>query len=243
MLSLANLNNMVFDARNTTKPVVFEHNVNTNQGLVVFRCISPNENHLKPSKFFKYMKGPIVFRAVMEIVGKPKEHIEKTMDMYIDKIKKDPGLEVIKVDRPDAEDHEKDMFSVFGEVEVKAKSMENVMLFCFEYMPGSVEILEPAELIYKANEFTNFINDVQAKLHNIDMIVKKLSAENQILNNNGLQLMKNIVIASLEAGPKTLNEISKLSGMPAEHIKKFVNIHVKDGRVKQVGDKYSLVIK
>ena len=105
----------------------------------------------------------------MEIVGKPKEHIEKTMDMYLDKIKADKIWKLIKVDRPEAEKHEKEMFSVIAEVELEAKTTGDLVTFCYEYMPGSVEVLVPAELIYKAPEFTAFINDMQAKLHNVDM--------------------------------------------------------------------------
>ena len=189
------------------------------------------------------MKGPIVFRAIMEIVGKPKEHIEKTMDMYLDKIKADKIWKLIKVDRPEAEKHEKEMFSVIAEVELEAKTTGDLVTFCYEYMPGSVEVLEPAELIYKAPEFTAFINDMQAKLHNVDMMVKKLSAENQVMAKNGAQLMKNIVLATLESGPKTLTEISKLAGMPEEHVKKFVNIHLTDKKIKQVDDKYAWNVK
>jgi hypothetical protein len=186
------------------------------------------------------MNEPIVFRSIHEIVGKPKEHIEQTMDMYIDKIKKDNNLELVKTDRPEAESHENDMFSVIAELEIKAKTTGDLMLFCYEYMPGSVEILEPGELIYKAHEFTAFINDVQSKLHKVDMVVKKLSAENQVMSKNGAQLMKNIVLISLEVGPKSLTEISKMCGMPEEHIKKFVNIHIKENKIKEIDGKYAL---
>ena len=189
------------------------------------------------------MSNPIVFRSILEIVGKPKEHIEQTMDMYIEKIKKDKNLDLVKIERPEAESHEKDIFSVIAELEIKAKTGGDVMLFCYEYMPGSVEVLEPGELVFKAHEFTAFINDVQSKLHKVDMVVKKLSAENQVISKNGAQLMKNIVLASLEVGPKTLIEISKTCGMPEEHISKFVNIHIKENKIKEIDGKYALNTK
>jgi hypothetical protein len=186
------------------------------------------------------MNEAIIFRSILEIVGKPKEHIEQTMDMYIDKIKKDRNLKIISIDKPEAESHEKDLFSVIAELEIKAKTAGDLMLFCYEYMPGSVEILEPGELIYKAHEFTGFINDIQSKLHKVDMLVKNLSAENQVITKNGTQLMKNIVLISLESGPRSLTEISKMCGMPEEHINKFVKIHIKENRIKEIDGKYAL---
>jgi transcription initiation factor TFIIIB Brf1 subunit/transcription initiation factor TFIIB len=107
-------------------------------------------------------------------------------------------------------------------------------------MPSSIEIYSPEELVYERRAITDFLNDLQARLHKFDMLIKNLSAENKVVKKNGLTLARNIVIVSLQAGPKTLPEISKLSGMPELHIKKFVQILMREGKIKEEKGAYSL---
>jgi hypothetical protein len=107
-------------------------------------------------------------------------------------------------------------------------------------MPGSIEIYEPEELTYNANDYTDFLNDLQGRLHKFDGLIKNLSAENKVIKKNGLTLARNIVLACVESGPKSLAEISKRSGMPEEHIKKFVNILVNEKKIKENNGLYSL---
>jgi len=44
----------------------------------------------------KSEKNHIRCKTIIEILGKPKEHVEKTIRMYVDNIKKDQDLIVLK---------------------------------------------------------------------------------------------------------------------------------------------------
>src|SRR3989344_5644801 len=102
----------------------------------------------------------IFARVVIELAGFPKEHIEEVMKKIINKIKE--GFEVSKL-------------------EIKFEDINTITVFCFEYMPSSIEIIEPEELRFKSTEVAGFLNDVLARLHEYDMVVKNLQAEKIVM--------------------------------------------------------------
>ncbi len=186
------------------------------------------------------MKDIIKARVVIEMLGAPKEHIQETLRLYIEKLKKEEKkITVYNVEYEEPKEVNT-LFSVFAELDLGFHDLPTMTYFCFDYMPSSIEVYEPTELVYSANDFTDYLNDLQARLHKFDMLIKNLSAENKVVKQNGLTLARNVVISTLESGPKTLLEISKRAGMPEEHIKKFVNILVKEGKIKEKEGKYCL---
>ncbi len=186
------------------------------------------------------MGNIIKARAIIEMLGAPKEHIQETLKLYIEKIKKEEKkMTLLQIEYAEPKEAGQ-LFSVFAELDIAFDDMQTLTYFCFDYMPGSIEVYEPEELTYSANDYTDFLNDLQARLHKFDMLIKNLSAENKIIKKNGLTLARNIVLSCLESGPKTLPEISKRSGMPEEHIKKFVNILVNENKIKEKENVYSL---
>ena len=80
-----------------------------------------------------------------------------------------------------AEQQKNKLWSTFADIELYAESIERLLGLCFDYMPSSVEIIEPDELKIKSIDLTNFINDLQARLHRYDMLIKSLNAENILL--------------------------------------------------------------
>lgn len=113
--------------------------------------------------------------AIIEIVGKPKEHIEETMQKVIGLIEQNEDHEVLKkeisepkeTEFPDPNDKEKtiEVWSTFTELEANFKSFDALTNFCFEFMPSSVEILDPLDLKIDAQEVNNTLNDILARLH------------------------------------------------------------------------------
>ena len=120
----------------------------------------------------------IKIRSIIEIVGKPKEHIEDTMKKVVDLIKSNDKFSL--TDQKIAEVKEvKGLWSTFGEFEIIFSSFEDIGTFCFEFMPSSVEILSPEEIKVDSHEIEDFTNDVLAKLHQYDMIAKQMFLQQQ----------------------------------------------------------------
>ena len=124
----------------------------------------------------------ITVKAIIEIAGFPKEHVEDIMKKVIDKLKEGFNLKDHKIYEAVAlKDKMEGFWSTFSEVDMTFKDMNDMIIFCFEYMPSSIEILNPGELNFKSNEMNNLFNDLLSKLHHYDMVVKNLTASNQLL--------------------------------------------------------------
>lgn len=184
-------------------------------------------------------KGYIHFNSIIEVLGKPKKHIEDTIRNYVKKIKQDKNIKLINEKYSDTEEVE-NLFSVFVEIEALAKNTSELIFFCFDYMPSSIEIMAPEELKYQKNNLSSFLNDLQARLHTIDMALKQYKSRNEMLIKNSATLLRNIIIAILEKGPRTIDEISKRVGLKKDKIENILNIMLNEKRIKKKGKNYEL---
>lgn len=194
----------------------------------------------------KIDEGYILCRIIIEVAGTPKSHIEKTIRLVIENIKEQKDVilkcgDVFKTKELELKEIKKKgkLFSTYAELELLFKDIPTLIGFCFDYMPSSMEILEPKGLRLETNDFAKLLNDLLAKLHNVDMILKGLRAENKILNENASNLLRNLIMLSL-AKPKTLEEMSKQIGIPDKQLEPFMKVMVEKGKVKLDKEKYSL---
>src|SRR3989344_1244375 len=118
--------------------------------------------------------------SVIEILGSPKEHVEKVVQMVIDKIKNENGIKLVGGKAYEAK-KVKELWTSFAEVELEFEEMDKLVGFCFDYMPSSVDILEPDNININSGNFTQLLNDLLAKLHQYDMLAKNLRAENIVM--------------------------------------------------------------
>ncbi|MFW5991160.1 MAG: hypothetical protein ACOCQX_02935 [Candidatus Nanoarchaeia archaeon] len=191
-------------------------------------------------------KQKIVAKAIIEMLGSPKEHIENTMKYYVDKIEEDyKEIKVLDNHFEPAEETENStekakLYSVFSEVELEIAGAENLAWFCIDYMPSSIDIIEPEKITYEARDFTGFINDLLSKLHQIGSQLKRLNVENKNMSKNSVKLIKNMILIQLKEKDKTIEELNKESGLEKEHLKKYLNHLINEGRITQKKDSYGL---
>ncbi|MDD5649966.1 MAG: hypothetical protein PHF86_06025 [Candidatus Nanoarchaeia archaeon] len=119
-------------------------------------------------------------RAIIEIAGFPEDHVKKTMDMVMDNLTKEKGIVIVSKTVAPVE-HVQKMWSTFAELELKFDELKILNDFCFNYMPSSIEIIDPINLNNHANDMSDFLNDLLARLHNFTMYIKNLQAENEVL--------------------------------------------------------------
>jgi len=127
------------------------------------------------------MAKKIISRIILEVLGAPKSHVEKTMELVVDKLKSEQNIQVLKKTTYEVEEQDNGLWSTFSEIEFETEDIQKVLDVCFDYMPSSVEILEPAGLDMDCAGLADMFNDLLAKLHRYDMLVKNFNAENQIL--------------------------------------------------------------
>ncbi len=209
---------------------------------------------------FELGKEGVRFRAIIEILGSPKKYVEDTVNAFVDRIKENHDYHVldVKVSKPtkvkkegqeqDIKAIQTDLFSSFADVEIGVKKKVKLFDFCFEYMPASVEVVEPMHVAFPANEISGFLTDIQGTLHKIDFALKTasganqvLAEKNQILTKNMVRLLRNNILLALKEKNKNLNEIAKNVGIPEDQLKPFVENMVSDKEVKFEKNKYALV--
>lgn len=138
-------------------------------------------------------------RIVIEIMGAPKTHIEETMKAVIEKFEREEGIKVLKKKTFECKELENGFFSTFSEIEFETNDLQKLSDICFDYMPSSVEILDPAGADMDMAVLSGMFNDILAKLHRYDMLVKNFNAENKLLKEktekmrrDNLELMKKL---------------------------------------------------
>jgi hypothetical protein len=108
-------------------------------------------------------------------------------------------------------------------------------------MPSSIDIIEPAELAFDTKALTDLLNDLQARLHQVDMAMKSLQAEKIILDSNAVMVFNNFARFILKDGDKKIEELSKATGVKPEQLKLFLDELIKQKKIVQKGDVYSLL--
>ncbi len=178
-------------------------------------------------------------RTIIEVLGKPKEYVEDSIKKYIEHIKEDSELVILHEEYSDTKEQGK-LYSKFVELELVIKGTAKLIGFCFEYMPSSIEVLKPEHLIQTNSELSNFLNDLQARLHNVDMIVKQLKAENDFLRKNMNAVVHNAIMICLKISKLSLEQLSQITGIDKKELEQFVEKLLKENKIKKENDLYSL---
>lgn len=185
----------------------------------------------------KLTQGWLKCNMIIEIVGKPKEHVEESLKLILKKLNEEKNVDVLdgKVHKPKEQGV---FFCSFVELELLVKDMAVFTTLCFDYMPSSVEIVEPESLKVKCTEVSDFVNDMLAKLHEVDMRFKNVNASNIILDKNLRGLFRNFVLALLEKDKGSVDELAKKVGIPGQQLLPFLQEFEKEGLIKSNGDNY-----
>ncbi|MFH1430921.1 MAG: hypothetical protein ABIG37_00435 [Nanoarchaeota archaeon] len=120
---------------------------------------------------------------ILEIMGKPAEHISETLNKIIENLEKEKDTKLINkvVAEPKEIKEQEGIFSSFAEVEIET-DIGQLLLIIFAYMPSHIEILEPENLRIKNSDLNIFLNELLKKLHQYDEMAKAFMIERQILS-------------------------------------------------------------
>lgn len=129
-------------------------------------------------------------KSIIEIVGTPQEHVEKAMGFVLQKLDERKDLKVIKKEVfPTEKMQDRPFWTCFCDLELDVSSSEALLSYCFDFLPSSVEILEPTEFHIPNFKLQTFFNDVLARMHQYEMVTKNEHAK-VILLDRELQKLK-----------------------------------------------------
>jgi hypothetical protein len=187
------------------------------------------------------MVKEITFRALMEVLGKPKEHVKESLEKYVTQLKSSDKYTVLNEEYADIEKREdSDLWAIFVELEIKTTAFEDLISFCFEYMPSSIEILSPAEFKLADQDVSHLLSNLQGRLHQIDMVAKQLKMENDILRKNASDLVKNNLLVLLAKNSMNSEDLSKYTGVVKDKLEDFLDKLIDENKIELKENVYSL---
>lgn len=140
----------------------------------------------------------IIARIILEVLGSPKEHVEETIKAVIKKLETEKRIKLIRQKTYETVQQENQkLWSTFADVELQTDDIKNLMNLCFDYMPSSVEILEPAGMEMDSDDIMGMLNELLARLHKYDMVLKNLHAQNLVMKHD-MELIKKLAKQSAE---------------------------------------------
>lgn len=177
-------------------------------------------------------KGHLTARTIIEILGKPQGHVEETIRQVVENVRTRDGTELLKEHIAEPKQVE-GLWSVFAELEVLFKSFEDLGGFCFDFMPSSVEILEPENLPLRNNDISALLNDLLAGLHSLDMATKNTKVQATILKQNNEALLKNLVLVALHYNTYPLKELAGVVGVKELQLAPYLTRYMDEGLIEQ----------
>ena len=139
----------------------------------------------------------IVASFILEILGRPKEHVDETLADIIKKIDSEKGVSVrekIIHDSKELEEKDKEgnvrevkedekLYTSFAEVEAEFEKIENLIHVIFNYMPSHLEVISPEHFAIDNHFMSEILTSVLLKLHKYDEVAKGLMNEREFIIN------------------------------------------------------------
>lgn len=137
-------------------------------------------------------------RMILEVLGRPKEHVASALALLVEKVGKEPGITLQGVDMHDPVKAKEstELFTTYAEVLLEAQSLHHLFALLFTYLPANVEIIKPTDLLVKNDFLNGFANTLVQRLHTYEAITKRLLTDrDKAINALQLkypQLLKNV---------------------------------------------------
>jgi len=185
-------------------------------------------------------KGEIQFTGMIEIVGAPKDHIEKTAKLVVENMQKRDYMDLREHNVAEVAQQKK-LWSTFIEFRGWIKNLTLLMVFCFEFKPSSIEVVDPETKLMKNREVSDVYNDMLGFMHKADMMVKHFRAENHVMKKNWEVLLRNCILLSLTEGDKSIKELEKQLGVKGKILEEILKILTSQNLLEEKNRKYTLL--
>lgn len=151
------------------------------------------------------MEEKIRASFILEILGRPKEHLENSLKGIVEKLGNENGVNIIEsklhepklLKEPLREGSEEikekikksgmtienELFTTFAEIETELDDLNALMVIAFNYMPSNIEITHPEKFLLKNADIGSILTNTILRLHRYDELVKKISVDKSILED------------------------------------------------------------
>lgn len=120
-------------------------------------------------------------RAIMivEMAGRPGKHVKEHLEKHIMVLDKIDDIEIhsVKISEPKEIENSNGLFTCFAEADFETKTFARLSETMFDFMPSSVEVIDPQEVGMQASEATELLNNLSGRLHRYDELAKIAQAK------------------------------------------------------------------
>jgi hypothetical protein len=185
-------------------------------------------------------EGYLKVYVLLEIVGKPAEHVEKAIRAVMGQIKDTEGIEVLDEDIGKPEKTDDGFYGVFAEFDAYVQNLQRVGYLATNYTPATIELVEPEEMQVGFDEFNEVFGDTLSKLHMNNMQINELKQRRQQMTRSLNALAQNAILLSLQDGEKSLDAIAEDTGLNASDAENMLEAMEKEGKVASAAEGYEL---
>ncbi len=145
---------------------------------------------------------------IIEVMGKPPEHLTETLNSLIEHIDKEKGVSVKskKLNEPVALKERNDFFTSFAEVEVEVEQILHLAILMFKYMPSHVEVAEPELIALTNSGWTDILSELTRRLHGYDEVAKILQYQNGVMKKKLQEMGVKVEVADNSENEGTKKE-------------------------------------
>lgn len=129
---------------------------------------------------------------IIEVIGKPPEHLNETLENMIKQIGEEKGVVVRKkkINEPNLMKDQKDFYMNFAEIEVEVEEVLHLSMLIFKYMPAHIEIISPEIITLSNNGINEIFNELGRRLHGYDEVARIIQVEKEILEKKLRELIE-----------------------------------------------------
>lgn len=122
----------------------------------------------------------IIATIILEIIGKPPEHLIKTLEELIEKIDKENGVRVTnkKINEPILMKDSKEFYTTFAEVDLEVEDILYLAIIMFKYMPAHIEVVKPELIALTNNGWTDILSELTRRLHGYEEVARIIKIQN-----------------------------------------------------------------
>lgn len=117
---------------------------------------------------------------ILEIMGKPPEHLIKTLEEIIKRIDEEKGVDVVgkKINEVVLMKNSKEFYTTFAEVDLEVEDILYLAIIMFKYMPAHVEVIKPELIALTNTGWTDILSELTRRLHRYEEVARALTLQN-----------------------------------------------------------------
>lgn len=137
---------------------------------------------MSSNKDFQETKG-ILVTLILEIIGRPPEHLVETLNKIIDEMDNEKNVKVKskKINEPVLIKDQEDMYTTFAEIDVEVETIQNLAILIYKYMPAHIEIINPEIIALSNSGWNDIFNELTRRLHGYDEVARVLMMERAMI--------------------------------------------------------------